>query len=92
MATPFHDLCPRQMAPYPAFLIGATGNSESFQFLKARNIRLGSAQPTQQIGESLFYVIYIEGSDFQAATVGAIRLLQHSRENLQPILKIYVGP
>jgi hypothetical protein len=32
---------------------------------------LGSAQPTQQIAEPLFDVIYIEGSDFQAATVGA---------------------
>jgi hypothetical protein len=53
---------------------------------------LGSAEPTQKIGEPLFDVIYIEGSDFQAATVGAVRLLQHSREYLQPILKIYVGP
>src|SRR5262249_55971110 len=34
------------------------------QFLKARNIRPGSAQPAQEIGKPLFEVIDVEGSNF----------------------------
>src|SRR5262249_40383567 len=38
------------------------------QFLQAGNVRSGSAQPVQEIGEPLFDVIYAESSDFHLRT------------------------